>query len=188
MLVSDDEVYAYLDIVREEDDPHGVALSIRDSVEALFATETNQIYGPEEEIVEEPHDGKGTHFIFTDRPIAALTEIFIRYNDADQTEYFSVDILEGVSFKVGGRRIYSRSVKFPCDADNVLITYTAQANQPVLAKQAIREAVAALFGKIGSEHARSEQVGTYSHVMIRDLNESLLWRKAIEALQIPVLG
>lgn len=187
-LVLDEEVYQYLGIEHEDDDPHGVALQIRDSVENMLEELTSQQFGVAAEIVDEPHDGHGTGVIFTNRPIDSITSISIRYGVGDEAQYSNLDLQDAVSFERGKRRVHSRDVRFPCDRNNVFITYDAVENQPGMAKQAVREAVAAIFQKIGSEHARSEQVGSYSHVMLRNLNELLSWKLAVESLSHASLG
>lgn len=185
-LVEDDEIYAYLNIIPEDDDPHGVALHIRDSVEELLETTCSQHFGPSELVSEENQDGHGTNVIYTNREIEGLVDIKFRYGHTDENRYHTLDLVDNVTAK--GRRIYSRHLTFPRGRDNILISYTAKANQPKIAKQAVREAVAVIFRKIGSEDARSEQLGTFGHVMLRGLDETMSWRKSVELLQIPTIG
>lgn len=187
-LLTDDEVYEYLDIDRATDDPNGVALSIRDAVENHLETLTSRTFGPSVEIVDEVTNGEGTRKVFTKHPIESITSINIRYGVYEEPEYYGIDILDGVSFRDGERRIYSRNVPFPRGVDNVYITYDTKADLPELAKQAVREAVAATFRKIGSEDNRSERVGTYTHVMLRGLDELLTWKSAVNLLTVPFVG
>lgn len=186
-LVEDAEIYAFLK-VEIEDDPQGVVLSIRDSIEDLLATMTSRIFGPEEVIANEAYDGYGSSILYIKRPLKVLTAITFRY-DAPFTENdYNVVLAEQATWRVGSRRITLRSLRFPCGMDNILISYTAQADQPELAKQAVREATAVVYRRRGSEDARSEQIGTFQHVLMRNLDESMTWKKAVDILHVPSLG
>lgn len=185
-LVDDVEMYGYLGIAADEDDPHGNALLIRDAVEDLLEQQTSQLFGPAQEIVDEMQDGEGTRIIFTNHKIDEVLAIAIRYSANDALEYYDVDILDGITFKE--RRIYSRTVEFPRGKDNIYISYNALANMPSIAKQAVREVVASMFRRVGSEDARSERHGSFTHVLLRSIDELPMWQRAVQALQIPVLG
>lgn len=188
-LVENADIYAYLDLEADVDDPNTIIPGIRDSVEALLEEQTSQIFGPEEALTQEAYDGTGEHIMYSRRPIKELDLIEFRYLPDDiQETYSSDDIMDGVTFKVGKRRIYSRVFKFPRGYDNVLLSYTASANQPFIAKQAVSEAVAMIWRNRGSEDARSEQKGTFQHVLLRGMKELKFWPQAIESLHIPVIG
>jgi hypothetical protein len=121
------------------------------------------------------------------RPLTTLSAItFVNPFDSDDT--VELDLVGMVSWSAGSRRVVLRSMRFTRGRDNVLVTYTSQANAPALAKQAVREAVATIFRRIGSEDARSEQIGTFQHVLLRKLEESMTWQKAVDLLAVPSLG
>lgn len=188
-LIEDADVYAYLDLEAAIDDPNGVALKIRDAAEALLELQTAQTFGPSEGILQETYDGTGLHIMYSKRPIEVLTAIEFRYlPEVIQEDYYSLDIMQGVTFKIGGRRIHSRVLRFPVGYDNVLLTYTASANQPFTAVQAVSEAIGMVWRGRGSEDARSEQKGTFQHVLLRSMNELKFWPKAVESLLIPGIG
>lgn len=187
-LITDDDIYAYLD-VDPSDDEGGNILKIRDSVEEELEHDTNAVFGPEEVIVDEQLDGQGNQMIWTRRPIKVLTAIKFRYlRESVQDQYFNLDITQYVTFTVGKRRIRSYYHEFPCGYDNILISYTAAANQPKVAMQAVREVTALLYRTRGSEDARSEQQGSFQHVLKRKIEESIFWERAVAALSNPVLG
>jgi hypothetical protein len=188
MLVSDDDIYAYLD-EEPDDDPNGVLLTIRDAVEELLATETSCVFGDEAILVDEVYDGSGSSLLYTKRPIKVLTGIKFLYGSEILAEqYFSLPITDYVTWQVGKRRIHSRAYKFPCGYNNVLVSYTASENKPKIAVQAVKEVTASVFRTIGSEDARSEQMGTFQHVLKRKIEENLFWSQAVGALMIPSLG
>lgn len=187
-LVEDLEIYNYLD-VDESDDDASVLLAIRDSIEELLEQQTSQTFGPVASVIDEVLDGTGASIIFVRRPIAAIVEIKFRYlPETVDEQFYNVDVTDGITFRTGTRRIYSRTLCFPEGRDNVLISYTAAANQPFIAKGAVREATAAIWRGKGSEDARSEQKGTFQHVLIRKLDELKFWSKAVESLQVPLIG
>jgi hypothetical protein len=186
-LVTDEEVYQYLDITAGIDDPNGSALAIRDACEALLAAQTGQIFGVSAVFTNEKYDGTGTDTLWLKRPLTTLSAItFVNPFDSDDT--VELDLVGMVSWSAGSRRVVLRSMRFTRGRDNVLVTYTSQANAPALAKQAVREAVATIFRRIGSEDARSEQIGTFQHVLLRKLEESMTWQKAVDLLAVPSLG
>jgi hypothetical protein len=187
-LVTDADIYAYLEI-DAADDEGGNLLKLRDAVEDLLEHDTSQTFGPEEAVVDEAHDGLGNQTLYTRRPIKSLTSIKFRYiREGLQDQYFNLDLTDYVTFTVGKRRIRSQYQCFPEGYDNILVSYVAAANQPKIASQAVREVTAMLFRTRGSEDARSEQMGTFQHVMKRKIDESLLWQNAVASLAIPVLG
>lgn len=186
-LVTDADMYNYLGITASVDDPNGVALAIRDSVEELLESTTGAVFGPASTAVVETHDGTGDRTLWLKRPIAALTSITFKYDALLQDDY-EVDVVNDITCRVGSRRLVARSFNFPCGRDNVEVTYNAQANQPKIALQAVRDVTAVVFRRIGSEDARSEQIGTFQHVLLRKLEESLVWSKAVELLQVPNFG
>lgn len=188
MLVNDADIYAYLD-EDVADDPSGALLIIRDSVEELLAQETSCIFGPEEAIVDDPYDGQDSNLMYLRRPIKTIEAIKFRYiQEALTDQYFNLDLTNYVTFQVGKRRIHSRAYKFPCGYNNVLVSYTASEFLPKIAVQAVKEATAMLYRTIGSEDARSEQMGSFQHVLKRKVDESLLWQQAVGTLMIPSLG
>lgn len=188
LLVSDQEIYDYLDLVAATDDVKGNVLRVRDGVEALLAHDTGREFGPGVVAVDEVYDGTGTHKIWTNRPIKTLAGIKFRFLPEIVQDSYTLDITSYVTFTVGKRRITSLAQRFPEGSDNVLISYESVADQPELAKQAVREATAMLYRARGSEDARSEQMGTFQHVMKRKLSEALFWQGAVDALYNPVLG
>lgn len=191
-LVTNDELYAWLDILAE-DDPHAVVPAIRNSIEEILADVTSQTFGPSEEIEDEMQDGHGTDTLYTRRPIASVESVRFRYG-VDALQDYEVDVIEGISFQVGKRRLVLRSqvgapyLLFPRGKNNILINYTTTANEPHIAKQAVREVTAAVWRRIGSEDARSEQIGTFQHVLLRNIRESFTWQTALDVLSIPALG
>ena len=186
-LVTDEEVYQYLGITASIDDPSGQALVIRDSCEALLAAATGQVFGAEAIYTDAVYDGTGTRTLWVERPIKTLSAVKI-VNTYDTDEVVELDLATQVTWNAGRRRIAVRSMNFPRGRDNIKITYTAQENKPALARQAVREATATIFRRIGSEDARSEQVGTFQHVLLRKLEESMTWQKAVDLLTVPSLG
>lgn len=188
-LVENDDIYHYLDIDPAIDDPNGVVPGIRDAAEDMLENETNRHYGLGETLTQDPYDGPGGHLIFTRRPISVLTKVEFRYlPEIVQELYYTLDLLQYVTWTPGKRRIHSRIYPFPYGYDNILITYDTTTDQPPLAQAAIRDVVAAIWRSKGSEDARSEQKGTFQHTMIRSLDDSKVWKKAIENLSIPALG
>jgi hypothetical protein len=188
-LIEDVDIYNYLDIDPSEDDPGGNLLKIRDAVEEAIVHDCNREFGPTGLLVDEPYDGTGTKMIFTRRGIQSLESIKFRYlPEIVQEQFFTLDISQYITWSPGKRRIHSMVYPFPHGYDNVLISYHYSGDQPTMAMQAVREGTAMLYRTRGSEDARSEQMGTFQHVLKRKLEESLFWQRAVDALSNPVLG
>lgn len=192
LLVDDTEMYDYLTIPSSDDEGGNVPL-IRNAVEELLVSETSALFGPEAVHTDEPYDGTGTRVLYLRRPIKLVSSIKFRYGVEALTDY-NVDVTNAVVFRVGDRRLALKSytgvniVVFPCGYDNILVTYTSSLYQPELAKQAVREVTAAIFRRIGSEDARSEQLGSFHHVLLRSIDELPIWKKAIAVLHQPAIG
>jgi hypothetical protein len=171
-----------------EDGSHDALLTtIRDAVESLLESQTNQEFGVAEYDREEIHDGTGTNTIYARRPIGDITDITLTYGETDSLTTLS--ITNTAKFRVGKRRIKTLYYIFPEGPDNIILTYDALANQPALAVQAVKEVCATLYRRIGSEDARSEDTGSFSHVLLRDISkESLLWSQAVGSLSIFPIG
>jgi hypothetical protein len=191
-LVADDEIYDYMQITTDED-PAGNLLLIRNSIEDLLEEKTSKKFGLGASYTDESYDGSGTKILYLLRPIQTLTAIKFRYGVDALTDY-DIDVATACVFTVGKRRIAIKTytgmdiVVFPRGYDNILVTYTSAAYQPDIAKQAVREAVASIYRRIGSEDARSEQIGSFHHVLIRSLEELPSWKSAIESLHLPAIG
>jgi hypothetical protein len=195
-LVEDAEIYGYLGVSQDKD-PDGVVVLIRDAVEDMLVLQTGRDFGPGATFVNEPYDGFGTRLLHLKRNLQTLTGITIRWGASNGVDYV-LDV-SNVIWQVGKRRIalsgyaYGNSnerscLVFPCGYGNILISYTSQADTPPLAAQAVRECTATFYRRRGSEDARSEQIGTFQHVLLRTLDESLAFKKAVELLQVPTLG
>lgn len=185
-LVTLNELKDHLDIDHTDTSMDGLLTDLRDAVEALLESSTNQEFSPPVYGLEETHDGTGTPTIYTRRPIADITDITLTYGPLDAITTLS--ITDVAKFRVGHRRIKAIMYTFPEGVNNVVITYDTVANQPPLAKAAVKEVCATLWGRRGSEDARSEDLGTFSHVALRDLKECLLWSKALDALTVFPMG
>jgi hypothetical protein len=156
--------------------------AMRDAVEELLGIETGQIFGAAEEDVEDKLDGTGTQAIWTTRPILALNELGIIDGFSDDEDVITpLDVTADCVF--AGRRVRTRYYKFPCGVANVRVLYDAKAYQPAVAKAAVKEMVEIIYRRRGSAESRSEQLGTYTHVFLRDVSkESTMWRLAIDSL------
>ncbi len=188
ILVNDQDMYDYLDI-ESTDDPNGVVLGIRDAVEQMLAAETGQDFGPAATIVREQRDGNDMYIMYSRRNILTLDKIeFLFLPDVTQELYFNLDILNYVTYQVGRRRIHSRTYKFPIGLNNVLLSYHTPDNIPLMGVLAVKDVVAMIWRSRGSEDARSEQKGTFQHAMVRSIDESKMWQKAVPLLLLPTLG
>lgn len=175
--------------VGAEDTEEGLLTTIRDGVEALLESQTNQVFAVAATGLVETHDGTGTRVMYAKRPIADITSLEIKYGDAELPgNVVSLAISTDVRFRVGQRRIALYSYRFPEGYDNVVLTYDTVANQPAIAVQAVKEACAAIYRRMGSEDALSEKVGNLTHVLLRNLDESIFWNKAVASLSIFQIG
>lgn len=163
-----------------------VLTGIRDGVEALLESQTNQEFSPAQYGLIEIHDGTGTDTLWARRPISDIGDITLTYGPLDAITTLSITAVS--KFRVGHRRIRCIMYSFPEGVNNVQLTYDTVANIPAIGVLAVKEASAAIFRRIGSEDARSEGVGTFSHVLLRDLDESIFWKKAVTALSIFPIG
>lgn len=193
-LVSDQDISDYLlsdfldsyDATTTKTIPVG-ALGVRDAVEDHLESLTGQVFGPEADVEEELVDGTGTRTLYAARPIKTLTSMdFLRNVNGDEW-YDAYNGLVWVTV-AGSRRIVLRNSNFPWEPLSVRLSYTASANQPRIAIQAVKEATASIVRRMGSEDARSEQQGTFQHVMLRSLKELPTWQNAVEQLTLPILG
>jgi hypothetical protein len=180
------DLVSYLD-APTDNSQDALLTTLRDAVEQLLEAQTNQLFGPAEYGREEVHDGTGTNTIYTRKPICDITDITLTYGETDALTTLS--ITQTAKFRVGQRRIKTLYYIFPEGPDNIIITYDTLANQPALAVQAVKEVCAALYRRIGSEDARSENTGSFSHVLLRDLaKESLIWTQAVSMLALFPIG
>jgi hypothetical protein len=187
-LVQDDEIYAYLG-ESQADDQGGIIIALRDAAEELLEANTNRVFGPGVILTQEQYDGPGGHLIFTRRPIDVLTKIEFRYlPEVIQELYFTLDIMQYVTWTPGKRRIHSRIWPFPLGYDNILITYTSQDDMPPRAKAAVKDVVARAFRNIGQEGYKSEKKGSYSYALEPEISKSSMWSMAVETLNIPLIG
>jgi hypothetical protein len=182
-LVSLNEVKEHLDLDLEDQVPDRRLSSIRDAVEALLAEQTGKVFGPAEAAIVEDIDGTDTQSIWTTRPIGELTSIEINDGYAESDAYVTpLDVTQDCRVD-NQRRIRTRSWRFPCGVKNIRVTYDSDAYQPAIAKEAVLELIAIIWRRRGSEEARSEQLGTFTHVFMRDvMKESTMWRLAVDAL------
>lgn len=198
-LVEDEEIYGYIGVDKSKD-PNGNIPLIRDSIEDILITQTGRDFGPGSTYTDEAYDGFGTDVLHVKRPLAALTKITIvkGFPGSGTLGDYEIDIIRDIVWQIGKRRIAIRDgdtlyrgrnrLSFPRGYGNILISYTSAADQPAMAKQAVREATAAVFRRVGSEDARSEQIGTFQHVLLRNLDESMTFKRAVEMLTIPTMG
>lgn len=181
------DLKSYVGVKATDATKDALLTTMRDAVEGLLESQTNQEFTPATRDLEETHDGTGTRTMYTRRPIADVSLIQLTYGPTDSPT--TLDITAELKFRIGKRRLTAQFYIFPEGRDNVIITYDSQANQPALAIQAVKEVCATLYRRIGSEDARSEQLGTFTHVLLRDLaKESLIWSKAVDALTIFPIG
>lgn len=190
-LVSLADLKAYIEDITDVDDTSHDALltGIRDAVESLLEKQTNQQFSVAAPNLVETHDGTGTRILYARRPIANIDALQIKYGDAELPgNVVDLSISTDVRYRVGQRRIALRTYRFPTGYNNVVLTYDTEANQPAIAIQAVKEACTALYRRRGSEDARSEQVGNLTHVLLRNLDESIFWKKAVESLTVFPIG
>lgn len=181
------DLRTYVDIDADDTSQDAILTGIRDAVEDLLEYQTNQLFGPAEFDLEEIHDGTGTNTIYTRKPISEISSIILQYGETDALT--TLDITSTAKFRVGKRRIKTLYYIFPEGPDNIVITYDTLANQPALAIQAVKEVCASLYRRIGSEDARSENTGSFSHVLLRDIaKESLIWSQAVGSLTLFPIG
>lgn len=182
-LVSLNDVKDHIGLDLEDQEPDLILARWRSAAEELLEQQTGQTFGAAEAAVVEDIDGYGTQTIWTKRRIGELTSIEINDGYSEPATFITpLDITQDVRIE-HQRRIRSRSYRFPCGIQNIRVTFDSDANQPELAKAAILELVSILWKRRGSEEARSEQLGTFTHVFLRDVTkESNMWRMAIEAL------
>jgi hypothetical protein len=187
-LVEPAEQLVYMKLKEDHEDAEVVDLIIK-AAEELLETETDRTFAAEETVTDEIHDGEGSYIVYTNRPIKSLTELVIVRPDDDTTIEYDYDINNDITWREGERRIVSHTTPFPNRKDNIKITYVAQADQPEIAKQAVRELVANIYRRRGSEDARSEHIGSFEHVLIRDISkETIIWQFAVNLLHIPRIG
>ncbi len=167
----------------------GVVLALILAAENLLEQRTDRIFGPEETVTDETHDGQGLPFLHTLRNIKTVTTLVIVRPDDDTTIEYDYDVNNDLTWVEGKRRITSHTIAFPRRVDNIKVTYVAQEDTPELAKQAVRELVANMYRRRGSEDARSEHIGSFEHVLIRDIErESIIWQYAVQLLHNPTIG
>lgn len=193
VLVSDTDAYNHLGLTQAVDDPNGIVPLIRDSIEQILSMDTNRTYQQAGTVVDETYDGYGSKTMYVNKPVNVLNNLKFRYGVDALTDYV-VDVVTYCVYTVGKRRIVLRTltgspgVVFPEGKLNILVSYDYLADIPPIAALAVKEALAATWRHIGSEDSRSEQIGTYQHVLKRSLDELPIWSKAVPLLFNPVLS
>lgn len=175
VLVSLAELKTYLGDAPPSDDD-AVLTALLDDVEAAFAGETGRAISSFQGSGTgrtEVHDGTGSHDLWLDYPIVALTSIKLGYNASVPDETLTVADTNVLVYAVGERRIsrtdggrfgWARQPRY------VQVVYDFGADLPDNARLAIKSVAAMAYRRRGSEDVKSETVGSfYSHTMVDDV-------------------
>lgn len=188
-IVTVSELKSWINI-REDVSTDDVILGeLIDAVQELLELMTGKTFNvASEAIVDEQYDGWGTRLLLLNKPIDELVNITV-VEDHDTDSKYDFDIDPDFAFTPGSRRLYSRVWCFPRGRNNVWVSYITAAYAPSIAKQAIKDLCAITYQRRGKEGIRSEHIGTYEYVLMRDANrESTFWARALEMLQSDNLG
>lgn len=182
-LVETDELIQYLDA--DESDATVIA-ALRDAVESLLCEATGREFSPPVDVVDEIHNGTGTKYLYTNKPVALLVGLRVT-EGTDSASELVIDVSNDVIFERGKRKLTGRFTRFPRGHANIMVSYESEDDRPEIARQAVREVVAMMFRARGTEGARSEQTGPLRQVMKRSIDESLSWKIAVDLLHRPLL-
>ena len=179
-IVTVSETQEYLKIAAGTDDI--VLQKIVDGLEDLLERESGQTFHSAGSVVDEPYEGTGTARLYLNRPILAVTSIKLGVDKLDTLD------VQYVMYEVGKRRLYRTDGNFPEGPFRVWVSYNYAENKPTAARNAILEVAAMVYRRRGSEDARSETLGPFSHSLAQAAEESVQWSKAMELLHRPLLG
>lgn len=130
---------------------------------------------------EEVHDGVESDTLYLDYPIDSITSITLGLDVNDPDEELDPDDVQVVVWGEGKRKLQrvDGCTFGPCYPRYVHIEYEAQADLPAVAKLAVQSVTAMLYRRRGSEDAKSESLGDFSHTMAT-LKDDVVWQAAVE--------
>jgi hypothetical protein len=186
-LVKAEEMIRHLDI-KGEGDQKNILDAWIDGLEDALAEMTRQVFSTvTTEISQEEHEPTARNWLWLDRPASALGNIEYGQDPSDPAGTLDGTDPTEVFIDPRNPRKIRRAYGAPFwKGTRWFVTYTPIANTPAAAKAAIREAVAFLWRRMGSEDAEQERVGEFSHKLIDDLNRVPAWKSYVERKAAPI--
>lgn len=181
----------------DKTDQDGPLQAILDAVEDYLEDLTDQVFGASGTVTDEVHSGECRTSLMLRRPASAVTAINISRSSDPASVDDTIPVADVRIDPVNSQRLvrHSNGV-FPTGIYNLFITYTAAANLPAVAIEAVKEAAALVHRIRGTEHLRSQSLGDLgSEVMAGGGAVGLefgtrlmalpMWRAAVEQLGKP---
>lgn len=137
----------------------------------------------------EVHDGTGHAALYLDYPIDEVTAILLGYDASSPDEELDPDDLTVVTWPSGGRcisRVDGGKFGTIDQPRYVTVVYDTQDDLPEVAKLAVMRATAMLYRQRGSEDARAETSGDFSHTL-GSIEEDGFWKMAVQTCREPVI-
>lgn len=174
----------YLGLASGTDDEILTTLAL--GAEALFAAGCGRSACPFQDAESgriEVQDATGTHELWLDYGIAALTSIVVRRcGHADETlDGTDTNVLRFVTGRARVTRVDGGRFGRAGEADAIVATYDASADLPDDAVLAVTRAVARVYRQLGAEDVKSERVGSYSADLATTIDGDEVWVAAIAA-------
>lgn len=186
VLVPVADVVAYLGDVDQDDTTLAAVLAqLVDDVEAMFLADCGRSERPFVAAASartEVRDGTGSHVLYLDYPIAALTSVLLGLDPLDPDATLDVADATELSWQVGSERLVRTDGGCfgPYAKPNyVHVTYDAQADLPRDAALAITQGVAMLYRRFGSEGLSSESIGPHRADFAPLFREEPAWKAAV---------
>jgi hypothetical protein len=179
-LLTLDDLKSYLG---NQDSDHDAFLDLMlDVVETMLEGKTGQNFAAGGAVTDEPQDGKGTPWLYLDRPPSAVSAIKVGQDVSDPDD--TIDVADIVVDQANSRLIYLNSRIFPKGIRNIFVTYTAAENLPALAKAAVMEGTTYLYRRRGREHITGESLGELGTINLMNarLERLPVWQAAIMEL------
>lgn len=189
VLVTLADFKSYLKYDKNDEDV--VLQALLDAVEAHLADLTDQTFAVGGAVADEEHSGDGGINLFLRRPASAITSVKVSrardFGNPDVTIPATDLLVDPTNAQCIVR--FQNGV-FPRGTFNLAATYTAAANTPEVAIEAVKEGAALLWRIRGSEHVRSQSLGDLGSEVLevdRRLWGLPMWRGAVEQLQKPTM-
>jgi hypothetical protein len=187
VLVSPEDAALWLGITNEAE--RASLGPLVEAVEAHLSDITGVRFGAAGVITDEPHNGTGLPHLWLDQPVATLTAIKIGRDLA--TPSLTLDVADPdvvlVDARFPRRIVRPLGATFPRGTRNVHVTYTALDHRPADAAMALKEAVAFVWRRRGSEEARTEKIGTYVREISNAFMRLPMWKAYVNAHATKVL-
>lgn len=189
-LVTLGDFKTYLKYTKTDQDT--LLQAILDAVEEHLENETDQVFQASGAVTDELRSGDGTKVLYLRRPASAITNIKVSaLSDASNPQ----ETIPAADVKIdpeNGRRVVRvQNGVFRRGTFNLFATYTAAANLPKIATEAVKEGGAMVYRLRGSEHVISESLGELgSHVLEveRRFGRLPMWDAAVAQLRGSVVA